>query len=340
MLVSTSCCTCLRKAIQFQALPHEQACAMQQYPAVGRRDTEFLTNFLGFHAGDLAQSEHLGHGGLQAVGTLVQHAPQLAEFGLGLRIAPGAQWLRPVAILLEQEVDGVLGQFVGVQLAACDPEQIVPMVGQPGLRGECAHRMILVPTSWGRRHFRGCCPKGLAGLLISRTGCPRSCVSATFVNQKEDTMSNMTRYDPFETDSLDNLFRGFFRPVKLDRDMPQIRMDVKEDETGYAVHADIPGVNKDDIHITIDGNTVSISAETKKLTEQKDGEKVLRRERYVGRVGRSFALEHEVDEASASARYQDGVLELVLPKKAAAAAKRVAVQYAGGIGLERRPRAA
>jgi len=136
----------------------------------------------------------------------------------------------------------------------------------------------------------------------------------------------MTRYDPFETDSLDNLFRGFFRPVKLDRDMPQIRMDVKEDETGYTVHADIPGVNKEDIHITIDGNTVSISAETKKLTEQKDGEKVLRRERYVGRVGRSFALEHEVDEASASARYQDGVLELVLPKKAAAAAKRLAVQ--------------
>jgi len=136
----------------------------------------------------------------------------------------------------------------------------------------------------------------------------------------------MTRYDPFEIDSLDNLFRGFFRPVKLEGDMPQIRMDVKEDETGYAVHADIPGVNKEDIHITIDGNTVSISAETKKLTEQKDGEKVLRRERYVGRVGRSFALEHEVDEASASARYQDGVLELVLPKKAAAAAKRLAVQ--------------
>lgn len=53
---------------------------------------------------------------------------------------------------------------------------------------------------------------------------------------------------------------------------------------------------------------------------------MLRRERYVGRVGRSFALEHEVDEASASARYQDGVLELVLPKKAAAAAKRLAVQ--------------
>lgn len=139
-------------------------------------------------------------------------------------------------------------------------------------------------------------------------------------------MAHITRYDPFETDALDNLFRGFFRPVKMDRDMPQIRMDVKEDENAYAVHADIPGVNKEDIHVSIDGNAVSISAEVKKSTEQKEGEKVLRRERHIGRVSRSFALEHEVDEASASARYQDGVLELVLPKKTAAAAKRLAVQ--------------
>ena len=139
-------------------------------------------------------------------------------------------------------------------------------------------------------------------------------------------MAQITRYDPFETDALDNLFRGFFRPVKMDRDMPQIRMDVKEDEKAYAVHADIPGVNKDDIHVSIDGNTVSISAEVKRRAEQKAGERVLRRERHVGRVSRSFALEHEVDEAGASARYQDGVLELVLPKKTAAAAKRLAVQ--------------
>ena len=139
-------------------------------------------------------------------------------------------------------------------------------------------------------------------------------------------MPNMTRHDPFETDSLDNLFRGLFRPVKVDSALPQIRMDVKEDEKAYAVHADMPGVNKDDIHVTLDGNTVSISAEVKKRSEQKEGERVLRRERYVGRVSRSFALENEVDEAAASARYQDGVLELVLPKKMAAAAKRLAVQ--------------
>ncbi len=146
-------------------------------------------------------------------------------------------------------------------------------------------------------------------------------------------MANITRHgpfgvtDPFATsDPLDNLFRGFFRPVQMDKDMPQIRMDVKEDATSYAVHADIPGVNKDDIHVSIDGNTVSISAEVKKNTEQKEGETVLRRERSFGRVSRSFALESEIDEAAANARYQDGVLELVLPKKAAAAARRLAVQ--------------
>lgn len=146
-------------------------------------------------------------------------------------------------------------------------------------------------------------------------------------------MANITRHspfgviDPFETgDPLDNLFRGFFRPVQVDRDMPQIRIDVQEDEKSYAVHADMPGVNKDDIHVAIDGNTVSISAEVKKRAEQKESEKVLRRERYFGRVSRSFALENEIDETNSSARYQDGVLELVLPKKAAAAARRLAVQ--------------
>ncbi|MDO9220714.1 MAG: Hsp20/alpha crystallin family protein [Thiobacillus sp.] len=140
-------------------------------------------------------------------------------------------------------------------------------------------------------------------------------------------MANISRYEPYEvSDPLDNLFRGFFRPVQMDKEMPQIRMDVKEDEKNYAVHADMPGVTKDDIHVTIDGNTVSISAEVKKNTEQKEGEKVLRRERYFGRVSRSFALEHEVDEATASARYQDGVLELVLPKKTAASARRLNIQ--------------
>lgn len=92
------------------------------------------------------------------------------------------------------------------------------------------------------------------------------------------------------------------------------------------MHADIPGVKKDDIHVTIDGNQVSISAETKQEKEVKEGEKVLRSERYYGKVARSFSLENEIDETSAQASYNDGVLELTLPKKAATSAKKLTIK--------------
>jgi HSP20 family protein len=141
-------------------------------------------------------------------------------------------------------------------------------------------------------------------------------------------MPNITRFDPFETslEPLDDLFRGFFRPVRLERELPQFKMDVKEDDKAYRVHADLPGVKKEDIHITIEGNTVTISAESQSESEKKEGEKVLRRERSYGKVTRSFSLATEVDEATASAKYSDGVLELVLPKKVVAAGKRLTVQ--------------
>lgn len=141
-------------------------------------------------------------------------------------------------------------------------------------------------------------------------------------------MPNVTRYDPFETaiEPFDDLFRGFFRPVRMGQELPQFKMDVKENDNAYTVHADLPGVKKEDIHITIDGNTVTVSAETRSESEQKEGEKVLKRERTYGKVMRSFSLASDVDEATASAKYNDGVLELVLPKKTASASKRLAVQ--------------
>jgi HSP20 family protein len=147
-------------------------------------------------------------------------------------------------------------------------------------------------------------------------------------------MANITRHDPFSlarTDpfgDIDDLFKGFFmRPVLLEgQPQMQIKMDVKEDDNAYTVHADIPGVKKEDIHVSIEGNQVSISAETKTEKEEKKGEKVLRSERYFGKVARSFTLAHEVDEAKAQARYNDGVLELTLPKKAATSAKKLAIQ--------------
>lgn len=147
-------------------------------------------------------------------------------------------------------------------------------------------------------------------------------------------MSNIVRRDPFPIfpmeEIFDDLMKGFWvKPMRWHKELPEmrsIRMDIKEDDKAYTVHAEMPGVNKEDIQVTIDDNTVSISAEVKKTSEEKEGEKVLRSERYYGQVSRSFTLEREVDEKGATATYRDGVLELVLPKKADTAVHRVSVQ--------------
>jgi len=101
---------------------------------------------------------------------------------------------------------------------------------------------------------------------------------------------------------------------------------VKEDDGAYVVQAEIPGVKKENINVTINGNQVAISAEIKREREDKQGEKVLRSERYYGKVYRAFSLAQDVDEGSAQAKYNEGVLELRLPKKAAVTSKKLAIQ--------------
>ena len=103
-------------------------------------------------------------------------------------------------------------------------------------------------------------------------------------------------------------------------------MDVTEDDKSYTVHAEIPGVSKEDIHVTVEGNQVTLGAEVKREKDVKDGERTLRSERYYGSVFRSFTLPVEVDEASSQAKYDKGVLELTLAKKPAVAGKRLNVQ--------------
>lgn len=85
-------------------------------------------------------------------------------------------------------------------------------------------------------------------------------------------------------------------------------------------------MKKDDINITIDGDTVAISAEVKHEKDVKNGDRVLRSERHYGKLYRAFTLGQAVDEAGAAAKYADGVLELTLPKKAAVQAKRITIQ--------------
>ena len=141
-------------------------------------------------------------------------------------------------------------------------------------------------------------------------------------------MANIARFNTLDT-ALDELMRGFFvRPMNYEAAAApaQLRVDVTESADGYVVRAEIPGVNKQDINVEIDANQVEISAEVKNEKEVKEGEKVLRSERYYGKVYRAFALGQDIDESATQATYADGILELKLAKKASAAAKRITIQ--------------
>lgn len=121
---------------------------------------------------------------------------------------------------------------------------------------------------------------------------------------------------------LDDFFRdvapGFYvKPLHGDP-LPtpaQIKIDVKESEKTYTVHAEVPGVTKEDIHVSLDGNVVTLRAEVKQQDTQSRDEKVLRSERYFGAVSRSFQLPVDIDQSQAKAKYDNGVLTLTLPKK-------------------------
>jgi len=176
-------------------------------------------------------------------------------------------------------------------------------------------------------------------------------------------MANIARFNVLDN-ALDDLMRGFFvRPMNYEPAVPaqlridvteddksysvraeipgvkkedinvsvaavpaQLRIDVTESDKSYSVRAEIPGVKKEDINVSVDGNQVEISAEVKNEKAIKDGERLLRAERHYGKIQRAFALDQDVDETATQARYADGILELTLPKKASAAARRIAIQ--------------
>ncbi|MBK8062908.1 MAG: Hsp20/alpha crystallin family protein [Betaproteobacteria bacterium] len=142
-------------------------------------------------------------------------------------------------------------------------------------------------------------------------------------------MANISRFDPFG-ELVDDLFKGFLvRPVAYEGGQavaPRVKVDVTEKNGAYVVHAEMPGTKKDDIQITIDGAQVTLSAEIKREKDVSEGERVLHSERVYGKTSRSFTLPQEIDEAAAQAKFNDGVLELTLPKKAAAQRKQIAIQ--------------
>jgi HSP20 family protein len=141
-------------------------------------------------------------------------------------------------------------------------------------------------------------------------------------------MANIARFDPFN-ELVDDLFKGFFvRPMVAGAQeaLPRMRVEVAEKNGGYTVTAELPGAKKEDIAIDVDGAQVTLSAQVKREKEVTDADRVLHTERVYGKVSRSFTLPQELDEAKVEAKFKDGVLEVTLPKKAAAARKSITVQ--------------
>jgi len=143
-------------------------------------------------------------------------------------------------------------------------------------------------------------------------------------------MSALIQRNRIFDDFFRNVDTGFFvKPLHGDSlpSLSSIKMDVKEADKEFTLIAEIPGVSKSDIHVSIDGNVVTLSAEIKQVDSQtKDDERVLRCERYFGSVSRSVALPADLDQSKATAKYENGVLTLVLPKLVNSGSTRVKVE--------------
>jgi len=150
------------------------------------------------------------------------------------------------------------------------------------------------------------------------------------MNEMTRTTENRSPWSVF--DDFDNLFDDFWRPVRAGR-FPGANnggfapaMDVSETDNEYHVRADLPGVKKDELDISIQDGVLTINAETKYEDEQKNKGRIVRQERRYGKFVRSMRLGNAVDVDNVQAEYQDGVLKLVLPKAEQARPKRIDVQ--------------
>lgn len=152
------------------------------------------------------------------------------------------------------------------------------------------------------------------------------------------TPSAMAGYRPRGLDDpfgrlVDNVFDEMFAPFFQGGMAPwsgehtiSPRLNVSESDKAFEVQAELPGVNKDDVKVAIDRQRVTIEAESKREAEQREGENILYTERSASKFLRSFMLPVEVDETSAQARMENGILTLTLPKKEGNGATRIQIQ--------------
>lgn len=113
----------------------------------------------------------------------------------------------------------------------------------------------------------------------------------------------------------DEFFKGVWSPD----------VDIYENKDSIVVKADLPGVDKDKIHVEVKDNILTIRGERKEEKESKD-QNVYRVERRFGEFYRSFTLPEKVDASKIKAKYKDGILEVTLPKPEESKGKEVKVE--------------
>lgn len=130
-------------------------------------------------------------------------------------------------------------------------------------------------------------------------------------------------------DDFNSLFENFLQPTRWAQEEASQGiaplLDVVERDNEFVVKAEMPGMKKDDIEVSLENGVLTITAETKSETEEKEGDRVIRQERRYGKYLRSLRLGKEIDEKKVKASYKDGILELVLPKAEEVKPKKIAV---------------
>ena len=133
---------------------------------------------------------------------------------------------------------------------------------------------------------------------------------------------------------VENMFEDFFAPFTPLSSLSNLsqegiispRVDLVERDDAFEVEAELPGVKKEDVKVSIDNRRVTIEGEAKRESAQKEGENVVYAERSTRRFARSFTLPTDVDDAAAQAKLENGILILTLPKKESAQTKKLTVQ--------------
>ena len=142
-------------------------------------------------------------------------------------------------------------------------------------------------------------------------------------------MNELSLFDSLFNNSMDDVFGLGYRTA------PVPKVDVTETSDAYTLNMELPGRTESDVNIEIDRNTLTISSKKEETTEKSEGTeknnnsgKWLIRERRTSEFSRSFRLPEDVDNENVKATFKNGILNVMMPRKALATPKRIAIECA------------